>query len=146
MALIRQLHDGVGGGHDLGQGGQVEDGVRGHVLGAGRQGALAEGLAVDDLPLVPHQDDGPGNVAGGDLFLGHLAQAGKTAGVDLRGLGGRRGGGSTMTGGSGFGGAPAQPARPRIITVTMKTNHAPQTFLVGIEDIVNYSFEDPICR
>ena len=68
-ATIHQHHDRGGGGHDLGERGEVEDGVRLHGQGAGGQGAQAEGLAVHGLAPVAHQDDGPGDVPGGDLLL-----------------------------------------------------------------------------
>ena len=90
QAAIHQLHDRRGGGHDLGQGGEVEDGVHLHGQSAGLKGALAEGLAVHGLAAVAHQDDGPGDVPGGDLLPGHLVDVGEAPGVDLAGLGLRR--------------------------------------------------------
>ena len=81
LAALHQLHDRGGGGHDLGQGGEIEDGVRLHGLDPGRQGALAESLAVHGLAVVAHQDDGPGDVTGGDLLAGHLIDLGEAPGV-----------------------------------------------------------------
>ena len=81
LAALHQLHDRGGGGHDLGQGGEIEDGVRLHGLAPGRQGPMAEGLAVHGLALVAHQDDGPGDVPGGDLLPGHLIDFREAPGV-----------------------------------------------------------------
>ena len=73
QAAVDQQHDGLGGGHDLGDGGQVEHGVDGHLTGVGGLdvggvgvvGALggvvvvsvAVGLVQDDLAVLDGQDD-----------------------------------------------------------------------------------------
>ena len=76
-AGVHQLHDGRGGGHHLGHGGQIEDGIRGHGLGMGHGGPQAEALLIDHPALVAHQDDGAGSIPGGDLLVRHLGDAGK---------------------------------------------------------------------
>ena len=73
QATVDQQHDGLGGGHDLGDGGQVEHGVDLHLTGVGGLdiggvpvvGALgcvvvvgvAIGLVQDDLAVLDGQDD-----------------------------------------------------------------------------------------
>ena len=73
QAAVDQQHDGLGGGHDLGDGGQVEHGVDLHLAGVGGLdiggvpvvGALgcvvvvgvAIGLVQDDLAVLDGQDD-----------------------------------------------------------------------------------------
>jgi len=52
LAPLRQFHDRGGGSHDLGQGGEIEDGVRLHGQGAGRQGAQAEGWTAPGAQRV----------------------------------------------------------------------------------------------
>ena len=71
LAGLVELHDGGGGGEDLGERGHVEDGVFGHGLGgggfaveAGFAGEFAEavGLLEDDLPLWPMRTTAPGSL------------------------------------------------------------------------------------
>ena len=122
-AGIHQLHDRRGGGHHLGHGGQIEDGIRGHGRGMGHGRCARRRPLIDDPVLGPHQDDGAGGMAGGDLLVRHLGDAGKAGRVDLvgdlGGLGNRRsgvtaGGGSTLaTGGSRTLGAAAQTGKTK---------------------------------
>ena len=94
QAGIHQLHHRVGGGHHLGQGGEIKDGVIAHGVALGDQGAVPEGLAVDDFPLVPHQDDGTGEALGGDFLTRHRIDAVialiRSESQGLRLFGGRR--------------------------------------------------------
>ncbi len=71
QAGIHQLHHRVGSGHHLGQGCEIKDGVLSHGVALGDQGTVPKGLAVDDFPLVPHQDDGAGEALGGDFLARH---------------------------------------------------------------------------
>ena len=74
LALLEQFHQGRSGRHHFGQRGQVEDGVHGHRLGGRNQRALAIGLAMDDLALVPDQQDSAWNAILADGLLHGLVQ------------------------------------------------------------------------
>ena len=60
LALLEQLHQRRGGGDHLGEGGAVEDGIHRHGFRLRDQRALPVGLAVDDLAVVPDQQNGAG--------------------------------------------------------------------------------------
>ena len=62
FTLLHQLHDGGGSGDHLGERCQIENGVGCHGLAAGLEGAIAEGLAVDDLSVVPYQQHSAGHL------------------------------------------------------------------------------------
>src|SRR5205807_2057719 len=66
LAGFFESHDGCGGGNDLGERGDVEDGVDGHGLGLWLERAIAVGLAIDNFPVVPNQQDRSGNLLRGD--------------------------------------------------------------------------------
>ena len=87
---------------------------------------------------MAHQDDGPGDVPGGDLLPGHPVDLGEAPGVDFRAAGGGGGGsGSTMTGGKGRG-AVAHPARPPRMSATSMTINAGKDLAEGIWGIDHY--------
>ena len=62
FALLHQLHHRSGGGHDFGERSDVENRVHGHGLAARFERAIAEGLAVDHLSVVPDQQHRAGNL------------------------------------------------------------------------------------
>ena len=51
-AFVVELHQRAGGGDDFGERGDVEDGVGGHRLARGQEGAFAVGFAIDDFAVV----------------------------------------------------------------------------------------------
>ena len=105
LAAVNQQHDGLGGGHDLGDGGQVEHGVDLHLAGIGDLlvggvpvvGALggvivvgvAVGLVQDDLAVLDGQDDGTqtlsavGVTGAGLQLVVDVGPVGVDSGLDL---------------------------------------------------------------
>jgi hypothetical protein len=79
LAVLDEQHRGGAGGDRLGERGEVEDGVGRHRLARRFDLARAVRLAVKDLPVAHHQDDG----AGGALVV----DRGGDGGVDPFGIG-----------------------------------------------------------
>ncbi len=61
FSLFFQLHDRCCCGHYLGQRGDVENRSDRHGRARGFERAVAEGLAIDDLAVVPDQQDRAGD-------------------------------------------------------------------------------------
>ena len=90
--LLVKLHD-RGCGHErLGEGGHVEDGVEGHGLLCGQEGARSVAGAVNDLAVVANNENGSGNL---------MVRDGAVQDAIRDGEGGRREGwlGSTLSSG-----------------------------------------------
>jgi hypothetical protein len=66
--LLHELQGGRGGGEDLGEGSNVEDGLRRHGLGR-REPEVAESLAQNHLALVADDNDGTGRFTRADGFF-----------------------------------------------------------------------------
>ncbi len=93
----KSLIQGGGGGHHLGERGEIEDGVRRHRLHLGHHGAVAVRLSVNHLAVVPHYQHGAGEAAISDGLV--------NGGVNVLGAGECLG----RQGGSAQSGAPEKP-------------------------------------
>ncbi len=89
--LLDEDHDGGGGGHDLGQGGDVEHRVGRHRLGRGDEGPVAEGAAVVGRAAPPHDHHRPGDLPGPDRLPDRLPDPLQARRVEARPRPGRRG-------------------------------------------------------
>src|SRR5947209_16145655 len=66
LTLFYQLHDRSRGTDDLGQRSDIEDGVEGHALPSRFKSAIPESFSVNDLSVMPDENDRPGNLTGVD--------------------------------------------------------------------------------
>ena len=63
FALLDQLHDRCGGRDHFGEGCQIENRIQRHGLAPRLQRAIAVGLPINHVPVVPDQENGARNVA-----------------------------------------------------------------------------------
>jgi hypothetical protein len=66
LARVHERHHGGRRHHGLGQGRDVEDGVRRHGLHGGHEGTRADGLAIKHAVALSDEDDGARSIPRGD--------------------------------------------------------------------------------
>ena len=84
LPAFDQLHDGGGGGDDLGQRGEIEQRVDRHRLLFRLLEAIAEGFAIGYALVVADDDHRTGHLAGAHLGLGDAVDCGQVLGAQQR--------------------------------------------------------------